>query len=111
MTTDSITLTLADDEWQPIGPDMGDLDDNTPAEEADRLLWSRIMYRPGVRINGTGFHLEGWEVEYDEDAHRQTAVYQDEELGLVHQAVGADGSWDTVTVRDREYVLVMSPYC
>jgi len=107
----SLALTIADDEWDPIGPDMGDLDDDTPAEKANRLLWARIIYRPGVRINGVGFHLEGWAVEDDEDTHTQTAEWDDESLGLVHNAVGADGSWDTVTVNGREYVLVMSPHC
>lgn len=105
-TETALALTIPDDAWDPIGPD-----NDTPAEQADRLLWSRILYRPGVRINGVGFHLEGWAVEEDEDAHMQTAEWDDESLGLIHNAVGADGSWDTVTVNGREYVLVMSPYC
>jgi hypothetical protein len=109
-TETALALTIPDEAWDPIGPDMGELDEDVPAEKADRLFWSRILYRPGVTINGVGFHLEGWAVEYDEDAHMQVADWQDEALGQIHNAVGADGSWDTVTINDREYVLVMSPY-
>lgn len=108
-TETELRIEIADDQWDPIGPE--DEDDDTPASVADDLRWSRILYRPTLRINGVGFHLEGWAVEYDEDRHMQEAVYDDENLGHVHTGVGADGSWDTVTVNGREYVLVASPYC
>lgn len=105
--TVAIDLRITDDQWDAIGPQYGD----EPAEAKESLLWSRIIHRGGVRINGVGFHLEGWAVEYDEDEHRHTALWDDDNLGHVHMGVGADGSWDTVTVNGREYVLVMSPYC
>lgn len=95
-----LALTIRDDDWDPIAPSDHGWDDP----------WSRILYRPGVTINGVGFHLEGWAV-YDADDGTQTACYDDDGLGALHQGVGADGHWDTVTVRGREYVLAMSPYC
>ncbi len=41
----------------------------------------------------------------------QRAVCDDEALGLVHEAVHGDGHFDTLTIRDREYVLVATPTC
>ena len=102
-----LALTVADEDWEPIGPD--DEDELMPAERADFERWSRIMYEPGVTINGVGFHLEGWAVTNVAD--HQLADYDDDGLGLLHTAVGADGSFETVEIRGREYVLVMSPYC
>lgn len=107
MNPPAIELSIPDSDWEPIGPERWE----SPAEEAEKMRWSRIIHRGGVKINGASFHLEGWAVEYDEHDHMQVADYQDEDLGLIHRGVGADGSWDTLTIGDREYVLVMSPYC
>ena len=94
---DAIKLTIPDSAWQPAGEDEPD-------------EWARIILRDGVTINGTGFHLEGWAVE-TAAGDVQHAVSDDENLGYVHLGVGADGRWETVTIREREYVLVMSPHC
>ena len=91
-----MNLTIAEDRWAECGPreDPG----------------SHLILEGGATINGVGFHLEGWAVTVTDDGI-QTADTDDEGLACVHRGVGAEGHWQTVEIRGREYVLVMSPYC
>lgn len=89
-------LTISDDRWVATG------NEELPGG-AEALLVAPI------RINDTFFHLEAWQVEVVDSI--QQALQRDEELGLIYNAVGANGHWDTVTIREREYVLVATPFC
>ena len=98
MTT--LGIATADDDWEDIAE--GDCPDDPGA---------RILLRGGLTINGVSFHLEGWAVGVNEEDGVQRAVYDDENLGYIHLGVGADGRWETVELRGREYILIASPFC
>lgn len=54
-------------------------------------------------------HVEAYAVERDDDMQIWTT--NADELSAIYAAVGADGGWQTVTINDRDYVLIATPYC
>ena len=87
-----LRITITDEQWESTG------DEEDPS--------ARILLRENVSINGTGFHLEGWAV--DDEGY---ALYGEDDLSQIAAGVGADGPFETVTIRGREYALVMTPHC
>lgn len=92
-------LTVPDEAWTNT---------NAP-DEAPRLLTT-------VVINGTLMHLEAIAVHMHATPPETTPIQEavnsdeDEDLGLIFNAVAADGPWDTTTIDGREYVLIATPH-
>jgi hypothetical protein len=65
-----------------------------------------------ITLNGTYFHVEAIEVE-DGPLGAQVARdhLHEERLSRYHEASGAEGRMDTVTIRGRPYCLFASPFC
>jgi hypothetical protein len=61
-----------------------------------------------VTICGVDFHVDAFAVRMVKGV--QTASQYDEDLGDLHRIVGAEGPFQTVTIRRRNYVLVLTPY-
>ena len=77
--------------WQPA------------AEDGSRLITT-------VVVNGLPLHLEAIEVSTDEYGIQRGCGDADESLATIHEVVGAEGHWQTVTIGGRDYVLIASPY-
>lgn len=90
----AVRIDIPDDAWEA---------DCIGVDGPDRLLTT-------INVNGLYMHLEAWHVRPDERGD-QVCEFDDEAFGLLHTAVGADGSFSTVTIRGREYILIASPYC
>lgn len=61
-------------------------------------------------INGTFHHLEAVRVVEDDEGIQKTASADlAETLDAMYQ-IGAEGPFDTVTMRGAEYVLVVTPF-
>lgn len=96
MTTE-FRLAIPDDVWEP----NGDLTDDPRA-----CLFATL------RINGVSHHLEAWAVTTI-DGYSQHADHPEytESFEQLHDAVSADGNFETTRIADRDYILVASPYC
>jgi hypothetical protein len=95
--TEEFHLDIPDEVWEE-NPDF----DNP----SDRLAVT--LYVNGVYP----MHFEAWAVTYDQDRFIQHLPdWDDTELDDLHAAVHGDGSFRTITIRDREYILVAFPYC
>lgn len=98
-TDTDIQVTIPDDAWRDIGE-----------KPTERLL-------ANVTINGVPFHVNAFSVYVDDGSHgEQRAFDGDEDLAMIHAALGADGHWSTVSIRgvdghERDYVLILEPYC
>lgn len=92
-----VELLLPDETWR----DNAELDDPHA-----RLAWGENAL---LTINGTPMHVEAWAVEEVNDI--QEHLEAPEDLAKLHAAVHGDGPFRTTTINDRDYVLVLSPYC
>jgi hypothetical protein len=102
-TTDVFSLSIPDAAWRAVG-DPADSDEGRTADERSLLMVA-------VTINGTFHHLVAYEVSLDEDGVATPADEdKSEEIDNYYVAAGADGSFDTTTIGDREYVVVMTPF-
>jgi hypothetical protein len=96
MTRVPIPITIPADQWEPAGPDEDPL---------------ASLAGPNLVINGLSMHLEAWAVVNDDEKFTQDPVVADDEYNLLHAAVHADGSFNTVRIGGRDYILVASPFC
>jgi hypothetical protein len=62
-------------------------------------------------VNGLPLHLEALVVSADEHGIQRGSREADEGLAMIHQAVGADGHWQTLEIDGHEYVLIATPFC
>ena len=62
-------------------------------------------------VNGLPLHVEAIEVEIGDGDVQQANDTSDELLALIHDAVGADGHWQTLDIGGRDYVLIATPFC
>lgn len=85
------SITLADDDWMPAGDNGNHL--------------TAILV-----INGTFHHLDAIRV-YEDDAGQQRAEAPQLEAAIdgMYQ-IGADGPFDTVSIRGESYLLVVVPF-
>src|SRR6266540_4624581 len=102
------TLTIPEGAWREHGerPDPGD-PTTAHFQPSDRLSAM-------VTINGTAFVAEAYALVQDEQQaamQPQTAVQDDDALGLHHQATHGDGPFRSTTIGGREYVVVLTPSC
>jgi hypothetical protein len=97
LTYAPIDVTIPEDRWAPIGWH------STPNEDP----WIRLM-GPPLCINGCLMHVMAYQVktvnDVQEPAHRALV----EDYLLMQQIY--EGAYETVTVRNREYVLIIHPY-
>lgn len=91
-----VTVTFPEHQWE-----LNDaLDDPTACLRGPILI-----------INGLPMHLEAWAVDYDEAGIQQPADEYAEDYEKLHEAVHADGSFNTISIRGRDYIVVASPFC
>lgn len=102
-TTDVFTLSIPDEAWRAAGD---------PADTAEeRTADERSLVTAVVTINGTFHHLVAYEVTVGDDGMVTPADGdKSEEIDGYYAAAGALGSFDTTTIGDREYVVVMTPF-
>jgi hypothetical protein len=92
----SVTVTVPEHLWE-----TNDGMDNP----TDRLSVTLLVGRYPM-------HFEAWAVTYDDEAMIQHAADGDDsDLDHLFAAVGGDGSFQTTTIRGRQYILVASPFC
>jgi len=96
MTT--FELSIPDSQWEPCGVD-------------DENFESRLA--TAVYINGVPHHLEAFQIKVNEKTGAQEAVDVafEPNIGGICDVAEPDGHWQTVTIKDKEYVLVMTPFC
>lgn len=94
----NFVLVVPDDAWDWCGDEEQDPSRRTRATAT-------------ITINGVMFHLDAWLVKDSEPFETQEMVEGDSDVDAIHGAVYADGSFETVTIEGREYVLVATPYC
>ena len=89
-------LNIPDDDWAFSGPE---------GNEQSRLLAC-------VCVNGIHHHLEAYQVKVDEEGIQAVAdsSFESNYEGMC-MASEPDGRYQTVEIHEREYVLVMTPYC
>jgi hypothetical protein len=88
-------LSIPESEWQP-----------NPGFE-DPLVG---LTGPTLVINGLSMHVEAWQVT-DTGIDQDPAATWSEEYNLLHAAVHADGSFQTLRLHGRDYIIVISPHC
>jgi hypothetical protein len=84
-------LTISDDDWMNGGADANHL--------------TTILV-----INGTFHHLEAIRVVEDEDGRQHAASPDFEEAVDGMFLIGGDGPFDTVSIREESYILVVIPF-
>lgn len=83
----------------------GEFEDNSyPGNEGSRLIAT-------VRVNGVLFHVDAIEAEIRDDLFVAKDPMWEDEMDALYAAVHADGWMHTVTIKGREYALVISPFC
>lgn len=95
LNVEELHLDIDEKLWQPMG--------NAPD------VWARVI-GPRVYIGDVLHHLEAWAVVTGLGGI-QRGCQDDERFGMLHQAVGAEGHFETVTINGRDYAVVMSPAC
>jgi hypothetical protein len=101
-------LTIPEDVWREHGewPHPGD-PTTAHFQPSDRLSAT-------LTINGTPFFAEAYALVHGEQQaaiQQQAAMQDDDDLDLHHQAAHGDGPFQTMTIRGREYVVVVTPHC
>lgn len=93
----TLHLTIPESEWEPN------------AGLADPLTG---LIGPTLVINGLSMHVEAWQVttEPDADFPQEPASDWIDEYESLHAAVHADGSFQTLRLFDRDYIVVISPF-
>lgn len=66
---------------------------------------------PVLVVNGLPLHMEAWAVTYDEEGMQQGAEEWVDDFEKLHEAVHADGSFSTMTLNGREYIVICTPFC
>jgi hypothetical protein len=81
-------------------------------EENDGMDDPSDRLRVTLMVNGRyPMHFEAWAVTYDDNEMVQHLPDHDDDLDLFATAVGSDGSFQTISIRGREYILLASPFC
>jgi hypothetical protein len=87
-----LALTIHPEEWE-------DVSENRPP--GSRLAWTGSL-----TIAGAGLMVEAWEVHEDANHVQRSIAYPDD---LDHLAAIYETAFGTVTINDREYVIVALP--
>lgn len=96
-------LTIPDDAWVA----NSGLDNDPEA-----CLFATLVLNDDLYL-----HVEAWAVTYADEGDRigtvQRAAHDlyEDNFGDLHAAVGADGHFDTLTIKGREYIVLASPFC
>ena len=95
MSAPETIVNIPEDAWR-----NADYDDDAPP--GHRLMATLV-------VNGTPLRLEAHLVV--PGAGPQQTFAGDEDVAVIHEAVGGDGPWRTTVIGGREYVLVATPSC
>jgi len=87
-----LALTIPDDEWEDVSE--------------DRPAGSRLAWTGSLTIAGAGLIVEAWEVREDDNHVQQSVAYPED---LDHLAAIYETAFGTVTINEREYVIVAIP--
>jgi hypothetical protein len=96
----AISIRIPDDCWE-----------RSDGLEGESDIPERYHLRPFLTINGCPMHLEAWRVVEPATSSYAQEHYYAEDFDNLFAAVGADGSWQTTTIKGHEYILVASPFC
>jgi hypothetical protein len=96
----AIDIHIPDEAWEKTGDCGGDEDHEDPNA---RLLVA-------IHINGVPHHVEAFAVEEADGIQKPHPDFEYEYEGMC-QMSQPDGSYQTVSINERDYVLSMSPYC
>lgn len=102
---DPFRITVPDDAWRHRGGN----------EDPGARLGATVAVTAHSPVEGKStlyMHLEAWAVHVDEQDIQTTVDFDfDEDLAMLHAAVGAEGHFETLYVGGREYVVFASPFC
>jgi hypothetical protein len=70
----------------------------------------RSWLRAELSVNGLSLHLDAIEVKCDGGVQNGVGALGST-LTVLHEAVAADGPWQTVVIDGREYTLIATPFC
>ena len=89
---------IPEDAWEPTGVE-------------EDTLSSRLSVT--LFINGVPHHLEAYEVKINEKSGAQEPVdvVFESNIGGIGIVSEPDGPWHTVSIKGKEYVVVMTPFC
>lgn len=99
MSHPEVHVTVPEDAWRPVyEPD----EDDAPHIDTRAKLHATLV------VNGLSMHLDAWQIV--EGSSPQRAVVWDDDLDAIHDAVHADGPFETLTIGGREYAVVATPF-
>lgn len=89
-------VTILESDWEPTG------DEGFEQERLNAVL----------QIGNTYFHVLAIAVHTNEDGVQvATCEGHEAEINQVYDVVGGDGPWETVRINDRDFVLIITPFC
>jgi hypothetical protein len=96
MMSNTHQVTIPDNWWRP----------NEALDTPTDCLYGTL------EINGYAMHIEAWAITVDDDGLQTTvnSAYT-EDFAQLHDAVHADGHFQTKTINGREYIILASPFC
>jgi hypothetical protein len=92
-----IDVTIPEDRWEPVGYLGGPNEDR----------WIRLM-GPSLCINGCFLHVMAYEVTEVDDVQQPAHPVLHEDFTYMQRIY--EGAYETVTIRNRQYVLLLHPY-
>lgn len=91
-----IQVEIREDQWRATG------DDDDPL--------SRLHLRPMLRIGGIPMHLEAHAVTVIDSVQVGVHPWNEEALSAICQIYDPGGHFTTMTILDRDYVLIAFPH-
>ena len=82
-----------------------------PEHEWGEVGCGRQRLKATVILNGLDFHLDAFEVAADKSGVQHAAPELDQTLVAIHEALAADGPFETLSISGRNYVVVATPFC
>jgi hypothetical protein len=92
----AVVVDVPESAWEPTGSEE---------DPTSRLLAALV-------VCGYYHHLEAYAVKEDPEGYQQIAdpLFSENFEGMCSLG-GPDGPFQTITIKGREYVLAMTPYC
>ena len=97
----AIKLDIPDELWENSGPTSEEDETNDPS--------ARMFVT--IQIFGVLHYLEAYAIDPDPDFQKPAYEGFEGNLDGVYMVGQPDKRFETVTIKGREYVLVMTPYC
>lgn len=97
----SQVLTIPAEMWESTGPE---------SDPTARLTGPPLAVMDHLHEAGLAMHVEAWAIDGDATFQSPTPEYE-EEYEALRAAVGAQEPFQTLTINDREYIVVITPHC